>query len=214
MVASIRHGHWKTMTFIAGLCHDGMTAPWALDGPTGDAAFITYIKTQFAPTRQKSDVVVMDNLPAHKFAAANAAIRERGAWQLFLPPYSPELNPIKLAFSKHKAHIKGLAREPLKTCGKVSAKRSNCSQNRYAQTFSQQPDMDQTKPEMLWCRHSILYSIKDQASAYYLIGLWIRAGPRGCLDATQELPYNLATFFKLLIWLGLCPTLNRPGRDT
>ena len=72
-------------------------------------AFITYIKTQLAPTLQKGDVVVMDNLPAHKVAAANAAIRERGAWLLFLPPYSPDLNPIELAFSKLKAHMKRLA---------------------------------------------------------------------------------------------------------
>lgn len=74
LIASIPHGHWKTMTFIAGLRHDGMTAPWVLDGP----AFITYIKTQLAPTLQKGDVVVLDNLPAHKVADAKAAIKERG----------------------------------------------------------------------------------------------------------------------------------------
>jgi transposase len=109
LVASIPHGHWKTMTFIAGLRHDGMTAPWVLDGPMDGLAFITYIKTQLAPTLQKGDVVVMDNLPAHKVAEAEAAIKERGAWLLFLPPYSPDLNPIELAFSKLKAHMKRLA---------------------------------------------------------------------------------------------------------
>ena len=101
-VASIPHGHWKTMTFIGGLRHDGMTAPWLLDGPIDGPAFITCIKTRLAPTLNEGDVVVLDNLPAHKVAAAQAAIKERGAWLLFLPPYSPHLNPIKLAFSKLK----------------------------------------------------------------------------------------------------------------
>jgi transposase len=109
LVASIPHGHWKTMTFIAGLRHDGMTAPWVLDGPMDGPAFIAYIKTQLAPTLKKGDVVVMDNLPAHKVAAARTAIKERGAWLLFLPPYSPDFNPIELAFSKLKAHMKRLA---------------------------------------------------------------------------------------------------------
>jgi transposase len=123
LVASIPHGHWKTMTFIAGLRHDGMTAPWVLDGPIDGPAFVTYIKTQFAPTLRKGDVVVMDNLPAHKVAAAKAAIKERGAWLLFLPPYSPDLNPIELAFSKLKAHMKRLAPRTVdavwKSAGKI-----------------------------------------------------------------------------------------------
>ncbi len=78
LVASIPHGHWKTMTFIAGLRHDGMTAPWVLYGPMDGPAFVTYIKAQLAPTLRKGDVVVMDNLPAHKVAAARALIKERG----------------------------------------------------------------------------------------------------------------------------------------
>ena len=123
LVASIPHGHWKTMTFIAGLRHDGMTAPWVLDGPMDGPAFITYIKTQLVPTLQKGDVVVLDNLPAHKVAAAKAAIKERGAWMLFLPPYSPDFNPIELAFSKLKAHMKRLAPRTVdgiwKSAGKI-----------------------------------------------------------------------------------------------
>ena len=97
------------MTFIAGLRHDGMSAPWVLDGPMDGLAFVTYIKTQLAPTLQKGDVVVMDNLPAHKVGEAEETIRKRGAWLLFLPPYSPDLNPIEMAFSKLKAHMKRLA---------------------------------------------------------------------------------------------------------
>ena len=114
LVASIPHGHWKTMTFIGGLRHDGMTAPWVLDGPMDGAAFTTYIETQLGPTLNEGDVVVLDNLPPHKVAAAEAAIKQRGAWLLFLPPYSPDLNPIELAFSKLKAHMKRLA---LRTVG-------------------------------------------------------------------------------------------------
>ena len=122
LVASIPHGHWKTMTFIAGLRHDGMSAPWVLDGPMDGLAFITYIKTQLAPTLQKGDVVVMDNLPAHKVAAAKAAIKERGAWLLFLPPYSPDFNPIELAFSKLKAHMKRLAPRTVEDVWKSAGK--------------------------------------------------------------------------------------------
>ena len=116
------------MTFIAGLRHDGMTA-WVLDGPMDGPAFITYIKTQLAPTLQKGDVVVMDNLPAHKVAAANAAIRERGAWLLFLPPYSPDLNRAGKAQSTHEE----IGREN-RCLWKGVGKSSNCSQNRNVQT--------------------------------------------------------------------------------
>ena len=109
LVSSIPHGHWKTLTCIAALRHDGMTAPWVIDGPMDGAAFITYITTQLAPTLKRGDVVIMDNLPTHKVAAARKAIKDRGAWPLFLPPYSPDFNPIELAFSKLKAHLKRLA---------------------------------------------------------------------------------------------------------
>ena len=122
LVASIPHGHWKTLTFIAGLRHDGMTAPWVLDGPMDGDAFITYVRTQLAPTLNKGDVVVLDNLPAHKVAAAKAAIKERGAWLLFLPPYSPDLNPIELAFSKLKAHLKRLAPRTVDSVWKCAGK--------------------------------------------------------------------------------------------
>lgn len=108
MVASIPHGHWKTMTFIAGLRHDRMTAPWVIDGPMNADIFEHYIETQLAPTLNKGDVVVVDNLPAHKRASIAQTLRNQGAWLLFLPPYSPDLNPIELAFSKFKAHMKRL----------------------------------------------------------------------------------------------------------
>lgn len=99
-------GHWRTQTFIAGLrCH-GMTAPWVLDGPINRKAFETYIETQLAPTLQKGDVVILDNLSSHKSERAAQILANIGAWFLFLPPYSPDLNPIEMAFAKLKAHLR------------------------------------------------------------------------------------------------------------
>jgi transposase len=108
LIAGIPHGHWETLTFIAALRHDQLTAPWVIDGPMDGDAFVQYIETQLAPTLEPGDVVVLDNLSAHKRREAEQAIRARGAWLLFLPPYSPDFNPIELAFSKFKAHIKRL----------------------------------------------------------------------------------------------------------
>ena len=102
----IPFGHWKTQTFIAGLrCH-GLTAPWVLDGPMNQAAFESYVETQLAPTLRRGDVVILDNLSSHKSAKAARMLEKIGAWFLFLPPYSPDLNPIEMAFSKLKAHLR------------------------------------------------------------------------------------------------------------
>jgi transposase len=99
-------GHWATQTFIAGLRCDGLTAPWVVDQPMNREIFDTYIETQLAPTLQQGDVVILDNLSSHKSAKAEAALRQRGAWFLFLTPYSPDLNPIEMAFAKLKAHLR------------------------------------------------------------------------------------------------------------
>ena len=102
-------GHWKTQTFIAGLRCFGLTAPFVVDKPMNRRIFETYVETQLAPTLLAGDVVILDNLAAHKSPKAEAAIRARGAWMLFLPPYSPDLNPIEMAFSKLKAQLRALA---------------------------------------------------------------------------------------------------------
>ena len=102
-------GHWKIQTFIAGLRQRGLTAPFVVDQPMNRRIFDTWVETQLAPTLCKGDVVILDNLPAHKSQAAEAAIRARGAWLLYLPPYSPDLNPIEMAFSKLKAHLRAKA---------------------------------------------------------------------------------------------------------
>jgi transposase len=99
-------GHWKTHTFLAGLrCHE-LSAPWVIDGPITRSAFDTYVETQLAPTLQQGDVVILDNLAVHKSKKAAACLKRQGAWFLFLPAYSPDLNPIEQAFAKVKAHLR------------------------------------------------------------------------------------------------------------
>ena len=86
-----------------------LTAPWLLDGPMNRAAFDVYIETQLAPTLQPGDVVIADNLSSHKSAYAQNLLKAQGNWMLFLPPYSPDLNPIEMAFAKLKAHLRRMA---------------------------------------------------------------------------------------------------------
>ena len=99
-------GKWGTQTFIAGLRCDGLTAPWIVEGAMDGAAFDTYIRTQLAPALEPGDVVICDNLNVHKSPRAAAALAERGAWFLFLPKYSPDLNPIEMAFAKLKTLLR------------------------------------------------------------------------------------------------------------
>jgi transposase len=104
--ASAPFGHWQTHTFLAALrCHE-LSAPWVIDGPITRLAFDRYVETQLAPTLRRGDVVILDNLAVHKSAKAAQCLKEKGAWFLFLPAYSPDLNPIEQAFSKLKAHLR------------------------------------------------------------------------------------------------------------
>jgi len=105
----VPHGHWKTTTFIGALRLEGMTAPMVLDGPMTGAWFTAYVEQVLAPTLRPGDVVILDNLPAHKGAAARQAVEATGARLLFLPPYSPDFNPIENAFSKLKALLRKAA---------------------------------------------------------------------------------------------------------
>jgi transposase len=100
------------MTFIAGLRLTGMTAPWVLDGAMDGDAFRVYVREVLGPTLRRGDVVVLDNLPAHKVAGVREAITERRAQLFYLPPYSPDMNPIEMAFSKLKALLR---QEPART---------------------------------------------------------------------------------------------------
>lgn len=104
--AAIPHGHWKTMTFVGGLTLAGFVAPMLLDAPMDGECFLAWVEQMLAPTLRPGDIVVMDNLPAHKVAGVRQAIEARGAELLYLPPYSPDLNPIENAFAKLKAHVR------------------------------------------------------------------------------------------------------------
>jgi transposase len=108
-IGAIPHGHWKTTTFVGGLRLSGLTAPMVIDGAMDGPAFLAWVEQQLAPTLSPGDIVVMDNLPAHKPAAVRAAIERRGAQLRYLPPYSPDLNPIEMAYSKFKALLKKAA---------------------------------------------------------------------------------------------------------
>jgi transposase len=107
--APVPHGHWKTTTFVGGLTLDGVVAPMTLDGAMTGAAFLAYVKQVLVPTLAPGDIVILDNLPAHKPLAIRKAIEAAGAVMLFLPPYSPDFNPIEMAFSKIKASLKKAA---------------------------------------------------------------------------------------------------------
>lgn len=102
-------GHWRTQTFIGALRHDRLDAPWVVDGAMNGAMFDLYVTTQLVPTLHKGDVVILDNLSSHKSPVAHRALRDIGAWFLFLPPYSPDLNPIEMAFAKLKTLLRKAA---------------------------------------------------------------------------------------------------------
>jgi transposase len=103
------HGHWKTITFVAGLRHRAVVAPFVLEGAMNGPMFLAYVQQCLAPTLKRGDIVVMDNLPVHKVAGVDKAIEAAGARLRYLPPYSPDLNPIEPAFSKIKAHLRKAA---------------------------------------------------------------------------------------------------------
>lgn len=105
----VPHGHWKTTTFVAGLRLSGIAAPFVLDGPINRETFQAYVERVLVPELSPGDIVVMDNLGSHKGPAVRTAIEAVGARLLFLPPYSPDFNPIEMAFSKLKALLRKAA---------------------------------------------------------------------------------------------------------
>jgi transposase len=105
----VPHGHWKTTTFVAGLTTRGMVAPFVLDGPINRNAFETYVERVLVPELRKGDIVVMDNLSSHKGTMTRQRLEAAGAGLLYLPPYSPDFNPIENAFAKLKALLRKAA---------------------------------------------------------------------------------------------------------
>jgi transposase len=108
-LAAIPHGHWKTVTFVGGLTLGGFIAPMLLDGPMDGEVFRAWCEQMLAPLLRPGHIVVMDNLASHKVEGVRRVIEARGATLLYLPPYSPDLNPIENAFAKMKAHVRKAA---------------------------------------------------------------------------------------------------------
>ena len=109
LIGRIPHGHWKTTTFVAGLRRDAITAPFVIDCPMNGEIFTTYLRRCLVPTLSPGDIVVMDNLASHKVAGVRSIIEEAGAALVYLPPYSPDLNPIEQALAKLKALLRKAA---------------------------------------------------------------------------------------------------------
>ena len=109
LIDHVPHGHWKTITFIAGLRRRAMVAPFVLDGPMNAPSFLAYLEQCLVPTLKRGDTVMMDSLPVHKVAGVREVIEAAGATLRYLPKYSPDLNPIEQAFSKLKAHLRKAA---------------------------------------------------------------------------------------------------------
>lgn len=106
LVDYVPHGHWKTTTFLAALRLNGLTAPLVVDGAINGEIFLAYVRQHLAPTLKQNDIVVLDNLSSHKIAGVRTAIEAVGAKLLYLPPYSPDLNPIEQVFAKLKALLR------------------------------------------------------------------------------------------------------------
>jgi transposase len=117
-VAKVPHGRWRTLTFLAALRSDRIDAPCVIDGPINGASFLAYIEQVLVPTLKPGDIVVMDNLGSHKGHAVRRAIRAAGAKLFFLPPYSPDLNPIEQVFAKLKTLLRKAAERTVETTWK------------------------------------------------------------------------------------------------
>jgi len=113
LVSKVPHGHWKTTTFIGALRCTGLTAPFVLDGATDSEAFCCYIREILVPSLHQGDIVVLDNLSSHKHPEVDALITAAGATLIFLPPYSPDFNPIEQLFAKLKSLLRAAAKRTI-----------------------------------------------------------------------------------------------------
>jgi transposase len=121
LVDKVPHGHWKTTTFICGLHYDGVSAPFMLDGPMDGLYFLAYVEQILAPTLKKGQIVFLDNSSTHKVDGVEQAIEARGARAVFLPAYSPDLNPIEQLFAKLKAFLRKMKARTVETLWRAIA---------------------------------------------------------------------------------------------
>jgi transposase len=133
--SSVPFGHWKTTTFTAGLRVDGLAAPFVLDGPMDGDAFLAYVRQGLVSELKAGDIVIMDNLPAHKVRGVQQAIESAGARLVYLPPYSPDLNPIEKAFSKLKAILRKAAARTLEDLCAAIASALDAFQSRECRNY-------------------------------------------------------------------------------
>jgi transposase len=137
LIAPIPHGHWKKSTLVAALSLDGIVAPYVMDGAMNGEIFLAYIRQMLAPLLKQGDILVMDNLSCHKVAGIREAVEARGARLIYLPPYSPDLNPIEQAFSKLKAMLrKAGARTKEALWAEIGRVIENYSQNECRNLFN------------------------------------------------------------------------------
>jgi transposase len=108
VIDDVPHGHWKTTTFLAALRHEGLVAPLVVDGAINGDVFLAYVEQELVPTLKEGDIVVMDNVSSHKVAGVKEAIESADATVLYLPPYSPDFNPIEQVFAKLKTLLRKL----------------------------------------------------------------------------------------------------------
>jgi transposase len=166
LVGSVPHGHWKSLTYVAALRVDGLTANFVLDGAMNGTSFLAYVEQVLVPTLRQGDVVFVDNLPAHKVAGVPEAIEAAGATLRFLPAYSPDLNPIEQAFSKLKAALrKGAARTVTRLLKLIGRTQGSC------RSFVQhrQPNVGQAQPPLkVWLSASAASGL-DRAPSLRLL---------------------------------------------
>lgn len=148
LYAKVPHGHWKTTTFVAALRHDGITAPFVLDGPINGECFLAYVETVLVPTLSLGDIVLIDNLASHKSPKIRKAIEAEGAELRFLPRYSPDLNPIEMAFSKLKTLLRKASERSVEALWTRIGELTSPVRN--AQTISRPRDMNQTDRITRW----------------------------------------------------------------
>jgi transposase len=115
LIDKVPHGRWRTLTFLAALRSDQIAAPCVIDGPINGESFLAYVEQVLVPTLRSGDIVIMDNLGSHKGTRIRSAIRAAGAKLFFLPPYSPDLNPIEQVFAKLKTLLRKAAERTVET---------------------------------------------------------------------------------------------------
>jgi transposase len=147
LVGKVPHGHWTTSTFLAALRHDRIEAPCLFEGPNNGERFLAYVEQSLVPTLKPDDIVILDNLGSHKSKAVRQAIRRVGARLIFLPKYSPDLNPIEQVFAKLKTLLRKA--KPPKPSASLSAPSSRRLRHRNAPTISGIQDMPRSNRKML-----------------------------------------------------------------